>query len=215
MLKYLFRKRLKRPHLAVEQIKKIARILVIDDDFPDLPLVDHLKNEKWHVDAMDDLDSFVNNRYVKAHIICLDIMGVGKKLGVENGMLLVKEIKSRNPEKKILLYSSVTEQDIFDEAVDLVDIRLRKTSTYMPFSSAVEELAVKTLNWDDASRYAYEKCKKLMPTTFTFDDFRASIDKSSKDDTIDVGKFITFAKVPVDAGNLVMALLKFVIAVKN
>lgn len=204
-----FGKKSARTPLTSDQVRKITRVLVIDDDFPDLPLVEHLKKEKWHVDAIDDLDSFTNSKYQKAHIICLDIMGVGKKLKVNNGMNLVKEIRDRSPEKKILLYSSVSQQDIFDEAVDLVDKRVRKTSTFMPFSSAVEDLANKTLNWNDAILYAYEKTQKYFPNPVTIDEFKKSVDKSYVKNKFDVLKFISFARVPVDAANLVCALIKY------
>jgi hypothetical protein len=210
-LKSFFGQQPPHPTLTVEQIQRITRILVIDDDFPDLPLVDHLKKEKWHVDAIDDLESFTNAKFQKAHIICLDIMGVGKKLKVENGMYLVKEIKVRFPEKKILLYSSVSQQDIFDEAVDLVDKRLRKTSSCMPFSSAVEDLAKKTLNWEDAILYAFEKTKKYFPNTLTVEEFRKSVDKSFIKSNFDVSKFISLVKVPMEAANLIAALVKFTI----
>lgn len=208
-IKTFFGKQPPRAPLTAEQIRKMTRVLVIDDDCPDLPLVDHLKKEKWHVEAIDDLDSFTNTKFQKAHIICLDIMGVGKKLNVENGMYLVKEIKDRFPEKKIILYSSVSQQDIFDEAVDIVDKRLRKTSTFMPFSSAVEDLANKTLNWNDAILYAFEKTKKYLPDTFTIEEFRKSVGKSYIKNRFDVSKFIALAKVPVDAANLIYALVKF------
>ena len=113
--------------LSMEQIKRIARVLMIDDNEP-IEIKSLLEKEKWKVSWIPDLDTLSNKQLRQSHIVCLDIMGVGKLLGLESGMGLVKSIKSKYPEKKIILYSSVSHQDIFDDSVDQVDKRLRKES---------------------------------------------------------------------------------------
>ena len=129
---------------------------MIDDNEPE-EIKGHLEKEGWKVSWIPDLDALSNKTLKACHIVCLDIMGVGKLLRLESGMGLVKTIKSKYPEKKIILYSSVSHQDIFDDSVDIVDKRLRKEISPLPFSAAVEELAIKTLNWKDTAKLAYSK----------------------------------------------------------
>ena len=141
-----FKKRNKFKPVNIDRLKELTRVLIIDDEDP-VDLREHLKREGWKTSYLEDLDALSNKKLIEAQIVCIDIMGVGIKLGEENGMGLVRHIKEKYPEKKVILYSSVPKQDIFDEALDYVDKRLRKEASLLPFSSAVEELSSKTYSW--------------------------------------------------------------------
>ncbi|MEZ5435745.1 MAG: response regulator, partial [Pseudomonadales bacterium] len=173
--------------LQIDDLKKYTKVLIIDDEDP-VDIKEYLKKEGWKVQYIPDLDAISNKKLIDSHVICVDIMGVGKLLGVESGMGLVKAIKQTYPEKKIIIYSSVPKHDSFDDAWDYVDKKLRKESTLLPYSSAIEELASKSLNWDDSLRYAYGKVKNHLGKNVSFDDFNAMSRKCVKNKKFDSGK---------------------------
>lgn len=208
ILSYLRKKFTKQPNkLTIDQIKNIAKILIIDDSKP-TEIIENLKKEGWKAVWIEDLDALGNKNLLSSHIVCVDIMDVGLKLGLDNGMQLAKEIKLKYPEKKIVLYSTVSKQDIFDDAVDVVDKRLRKLGTPLPFTSAVEELAIKTLNWEDAIKYAYAKVLPIIGSDVTFENFRSAALKSTTS-SLDIDKFVTILKVSTAVANTVAAMLKY------
>src|SRR5690606_20901804 len=135
-------------------LKDKTRILFIDDRETDL--VSALKKEGWRVKYVDDLDSYNNTDLVDSQIICSDIKGVGIKLNVQGeGLGLVKAIKAKYPEKKIILYSSISSHDIFDNAIDLVDKKLFKDGQVHPFDAAITELSEKLFDWDTVVKDIY------------------------------------------------------------
>ena len=208
MIKYLrnlFRK--EPPSLALKQVQKITKILILDDKRPD-EIIDHLNKEGWSVRHLPDLDAISNKQLMKAHIVCLDIMDVGKQLGLNNGMDLAKEIKKSYPEKKIIMYSTMAQHNIFDESVDLVDKKLRKEGSLLPFSSAIKELAMKTLSWDDAVMYSYSKIASLVGQSVTFDSYRKAIVKSVKGRDIDREKLESMLKVGANVVDIAIPLMK-------
>ncbi len=107
---------------SLSEIKELSRILVIDDREP--KLVNDLEREGWRVNYIADLLSYDSTPLIDSHIVCLDIINVGRSLRCESGLGLVKGIKGKHPGKKILLYSSIPTHNIFDESIYLVDRRL-------------------------------------------------------------------------------------------
>src|SRR5690606_18315217 len=107
------KKRKKFQSKSLAELKARTRILLIDDE--ETNLVESLRAEGWHVKYLPDLDRYNNTDLVDAHIVCVDIKGVGKILNIpEEGLGLVKNIKEKYPQKKIILCSSVNSHDIFD-----------------------------------------------------------------------------------------------------
>ena len=110
---------------SIPELKDKTRVLLIDDE--ETSLVESLKAEGWHVKYLPDLDRYNNTDLRDAHIVCIDIKGVGKKLNIkEEGLGLVRNIKEKYPEKRIILCSSISSHDIFDNAIDLVQSYLDK-----------------------------------------------------------------------------------------
>lgn len=199
-----FRKSPKVIDLAT--IKKSTRVLIIDDDEPEeLRLL--LKRDGWKDFYLPDLDSLENRKLKESHIICIDIMGVGRALQCSNGMDLVKHIKIKHPEKKIILYSSVSKQDIFSDALDYVDKRLKKEASLIPFSQAVEEMARNTFSWEETIKYAYAALRTNFPE-MKFEDFKAMAEKSQKrDGTFDGEKFAKKTGVALDVASKIASLV--------
>ena len=118
ILEYFNKRKIQKKYAITrseDEIKIITNILIIDDQ--KFEIEKSLIAEGWNVNYVKDLDSFENPKLKAAHIVCIDIMGVGKKLNIKNeGMGLVRYINEMYPEKKIILYSSQKEQNIFDDA---------------------------------------------------------------------------------------------------
>jgi hypothetical protein len=137
-------------------LKEKIRILLIDDQPTDL--VQALKNEGWTVEYAEDLESFRDPHLIDAHIVCVDILGVGRKLKCDGeGQGLVKAIKGMYPTKKILMYSSQTSHNIFSDSVDMVDKRVFKDGQIYPFQKAIHDLALSVFDWDTVTAELYRK----------------------------------------------------------
>jgi len=198
--------------VSVEKLKKITKVLIIDDEEPK-ELRDLLRKDGWKNYYLNDLDSLSNKRLEDSHVICIDIMGVGKKLQVEDGMGLVKHIKERYPEKKIILYSSISKQNIFSEALDYVDKRLRKEASLVPFSTAIEEMAANTFSWDETIKYAYLKVKDLLGDGIEFEQFKLAVENSITNSGWNEKKFMKKAGVGFDVASKLASLISLAISV--
>lgn len=146
------RKRNKLPRRNLSEIKNGCKILFIDDKKFDI--VERLKEkEGWkNTTRIKDLDSITQTELQEAHIVLVDIQGVGKKMGCTDGGLgLIVAIKEKYPLKKIIMYSAESQGkvDSFHKASNLVDFRLRKTSTQYEFNSIIEKLAYEAFSLEN------------------------------------------------------------------
>ena len=154
----------------ISEIKDLTRILFIDDE--EMDLIDSLNSDGWRTKHIKDLDSFNNTDLIDSQIICVDIIGVGKKLKFKDeGLGLVKAIKQEYPYKKTILYSSLTTHNIFDNAIDMVDKKVYKDGQVYPFIAAIEELAKNHFNWNDYVLDIYNKYKKDFNKDIDFNEF--------------------------------------------
>ena len=148
----LFRKKRKLPLRSLSDIKTGCKILFIDDKKFDI--VDRLKEkEGWkNTTRIKDLDSITQTELQEAHIVLVDIQGVGKKMGCPDGGLgLIVAIKEKYPMKKIIMYSAESQGkvDSFHKAGNLVDFRLRKSATQYEFNSIIEKLAYEAFSLEN------------------------------------------------------------------
>ena len=192
--------------ISDQQIKARTTVLVIDDQEP-VELRALLKRDGWKNYYIDDLESLEARKLRDSQIICIDIMGVGKALRVDDGMGLVKDIKIKYPEKKIILYSSVSKQNIFSEALDYVDKRLKKQSSLIPFVTAIEEMAENTFSWEATLRYAYTKLENDIGDLMDFDTFKRYAEKSIGKKGWNKRDFVKKAGVSLDVASKLSALI--------
>lgn len=140
----IFKKKRPLPHRSLHDIKNACRILFIDDH--KFGLVDRLKTQEgWkNTTWIKDLDSISQTELLDAHIVLVDVQGVGKKMKFEDeGLGLIVAIKENYPLKKVIMYSAENQGQIdsFHKASNVVDYRLRKNSTQYEFNVAIETLA--------------------------------------------------------------------------
>jgi hypothetical protein len=124
----------------LNEIKNVCKILFIDDKV--FPVVDILKNSGWHnTQRIKDVDSTDQIEIQEAHILFIDIQGVGKKLKFKDeGLGLIIALKEKYPTKRIIVYSAEDQGRIqaFHPGIDKADKRLSKNTDPYQFQSIVE-----------------------------------------------------------------------------
>lgn len=131
------------PALTIEGIKAQTNILFIDDD-KEFKIVPILKKAGWKNTSFfpnADVRDTNAERIRKAHIIFVDIIGVGKTLYEDEGLGLVVDLKKKYPQKKVVIYSAIPEHKLFHEAIKLADDQIPKNSQPAVFVSLIETLA--------------------------------------------------------------------------
>jgi hypothetical protein len=128
---------------SIDEIKNICKILFIDDK--KFPVIDILKNSGWkNTKREKDIESLDQTEVQEAHIIFLDVQGVGKKLGFkEEGLGLLGALSDKYPNKKYIVYSAEEQGKLqaLHPAFNKADKILRKDSDPYSFQSTVEEYA--------------------------------------------------------------------------
>jgi len=128
--------------LALDHIKTQTHILFIDDDTK-FKVVDILARCGWiHTDRLSDISNIDDPRLRTAHIVFVDIQGVGLKLDFHaQGLGLAKAIKQRYRHKKVVIYSAQRDGDRFHEALRAADASLAKDADPYEFQQLAERLA--------------------------------------------------------------------------
>ena len=127
-----------------ESIKQHKRILFIDDDTK-FKVVKILNNSGWiYTKHVKDAKSLIDKEIIEAHIIFIDIQGVGAALGFKDeGLGLALALKDKYPEKKIVIYSVIEDGNRFHDALRKADSFLSKNADPYEFEKTVEELLLR------------------------------------------------------------------------
>lgn len=125
------------------EIKKhTTKILFIDDEVK-FKVVKILQNAGWmHTKLIKDAKSLDQTEIYEAHIIFVDVQGVGVELNFkEEGLGLASALKKKYPLKKIIIYSAEQTGDRFHQALREADDFLPKDADPYQFQSVVESFA--------------------------------------------------------------------------
>jgi hypothetical protein len=135
----------------LDEIKSICKILFIDDKA--FPLIDILKTAGWtSTKRIKDAESLEQTEIKEAHILIVDIQGVGKKLKFKDeGLGLIIALKNKYPNKKIIVYSAEDQGKIqaFHAGIDAADKRLSKNSDPYQFQIVIENYAKEAFSLDE------------------------------------------------------------------
>jgi CheY-like chemotaxis protein len=126
------------PDIPLTEIRKRSRLLVIDDeDLTYLPLFvrDGYTIEKW-----DDVKRLSELEEGNFDLILLDLSGVGKLESQEEGLGLLKHIRSRCPAQIVIVYSSKPVELRHQDSLKLADAVLSKTANYIDFKNEIDRL---------------------------------------------------------------------------
>jgi len=92
--------------LPRDELIRRSRILVVDDERPDI--IDDLKKSAFSVDHLTDINTdnlyYIENRIYD--LILLDFANVGRSLGSDEGLSLLKHIKRVSPSTIVIAYTS-------------------------------------------------------------------------------------------------------------
>lgn len=200
-----FRKKKIFRNLSIEEIKGKTRVLFIDDE-ERKDIIDYLTKSGWQCRQLyeKDFDTFDNIDIVDSQIICIDINGVGEKLGKNNGLDIVSSIKNKYPNKKVIIYSSQSTQNIFHEAIDLADKKILKTvGDYEVFQNAIEALSKIIFSWDEMIKDTYEKAKTYWTEDISIEQFKKLIEKAGSKKDLTVEQLTSILKVSIDVAQII------------
>lgn len=134
----LFKKSQDKKKLTVEEIRKRARILVVDDN--DFAYLELFKRDGYVIDKWDDIDDLPKIERGEFDIILLDIQGIGKELSQEQGLGVLKHIRKACPIQIVIAYSNADFSLKYQEFFKMADETLDKSSDYVEFKRIVDKL---------------------------------------------------------------------------
>ena len=134
----LFFQKKQWPKLELDEIRKRARILVIDDnEFAYQPL---FENDGYTIEKWDDLDDLPKLEKGYFDIILLDIQGVGKDYSKEQGLGILKHLHEVCPSQIVIAYSNADFSLKYQDFFKMADAVLAKNDDYVQFKRTVDRL---------------------------------------------------------------------------
>jgi DNA-binding NarL/FixJ family response regulator len=164
---------------SLDEIKSICKVLFIDDRV--FPVVEILKNAGWSkTSRIKDVDSLEQMEVKEAHILIVDIQGVGKKLKfTDEGLGLIIALKDRYPNKKVIVYSAEDQGKIqaFHPGIDAADKRLSKHADPYQFQVAVEGYAKEAFSLHECVKRIQDQIMKEFGKSTESDKIIANMNK--------------------------------------
>ena len=143
MFSFLKKNRIPIPQRGLDEIRSICKIVFVDDK--SFPITDILKRSNWaNITRLQDVDSLNQQEIREAHILFIDIQGVGKKLKLKDeGLGLIVALKKKYPNKRVIAYSAEDQGQVqaFHEGINIADSRLSKNAATYQFEFLVEKYA--------------------------------------------------------------------------
>lgn len=134
----MFGQRAPRP-LTLEEVRRHARILVIDDqDWPAMLIFerDGYQIERWS--EVKSLKPLIEGRY---QLILLDINGVGLNESPDlQGLGILDAIKNANPAQAVIVYSAQKQKVSSSKYLERADAVIDKGASYVEFKNRVDQL---------------------------------------------------------------------------
>ena len=126
---------------TLEEIRKRARLLVIDDhQFPFQKLFerDGYSIDRWN--KIENISQLTDNGF---DVILLDLHGVGLRESPHlQGLGVLEHVKARSPLQLVVAYSAQDWSPGYSEFFGLADAVLAKDSPYLDFKEKVDSLLV-------------------------------------------------------------------------
>lgn len=137
--------------------------------------------EGWRrLSVVPDISSLSQKELIDAHILCIDIQGVGKELGFnDEGLGLIVAIHEKYPEKKIIMYSAEAQGqiDAFHPAEGIVDERLRKSANRYQFETTIERLAQEAFCLDSCALTIKRVFSRELNVELSQEEIKTAIEK--------------------------------------
>ena len=119
--------------------KSNVRILFIDDEVDDFPVIQNLKDAGWSVEGVKDVQNVEDDIVKRSQIIFVDYKGVGQTLSErEQGIGLIKLLKETyRGSKRVGLYSGHNRFSL-GHNIDVADFRLPKNADTREFIETIQ-----------------------------------------------------------------------------
>jgi hypothetical protein len=154
----------KIPERSLDEIKSICKILFIDDK--SFPIIGMLEKNGWrNIQKVKDITGTDQQEVRDAHILFIDIQGVGKKMNLsDEGLGITVAIKRKYPNKKVIVYSAEDKGHVetFHEGFELSDSQLNKNANSYEFQFRLEKFAKEIFSLNECiERIKLELIKEL------------------------------------------------------
>lgn len=173
------KREIKLPDRDINEIKQLSKILFIDDK--SFPVVDILKNSFWiNTKRIKDAESLDQIEIKEAHILFVDIQGIGKKLKFKDeGLGLVIALKEKYPNKKVIVYSGEDQGQVqaFHKGIDIADNRLSKLADPYQFQVLVEKYSKEAFSLSECIERIKHEILKEFGTNKTSDEIITKLNK--------------------------------------
>lgn len=128
---------------SIEDVRKHARILVIDDQ--EWPAQSMFDRDGYHIERWAEVKNLSQLTDGHFHVIMLDVNGVGLSEDPKlQGFGILSAIKHSNLAQPVILYSAAKQSLNTSTYVQLADAVLDKRSSYIEFKAQVDDLLVRT-----------------------------------------------------------------------
>lgn len=196
--------------VSLEELQKLTRILFIDDtDQSDLII--YLKSEGWDAHYIPDIEQITAVNVRNANLLFIDVMGIGSKLKLKDGLDVIKLLKETYPEKKVIMYSTNEKQDYSHPGFEIADKRIVKRGSYDIFMTTIIEMSKKMFTWEEAINCSYDRLKPYLQLEMSKDQYAKVIIASIKRNQLDKEKVVKTLKVGYDIFQIAYPLLENVL----
>lgn len=120
-------------------INKPKNILFIDDEIKDFEIVNTLRKNKYTIDTLEDVEDLYGEEIKKAKIIFVDFKGVGRKFGEQQGIDLIKALKSTYKNKKTIILFSAHSRFSLSHDLNAGDDSIAKNASTQDFIDMIEK----------------------------------------------------------------------------
>ena len=124
--------------LPFEEIKKRARLLVIDDN--GFPYKAIFERDGYVIDEWTDVDDLLKLEQNYFDVILLDVQGVGRRLSSEQGLGILQHIRKTAPAQIVIAFSNAEFSLKYQDFFRMADATLSKGADYVDFKRKVDEL---------------------------------------------------------------------------
>lgn len=128
------------PSLSLEEIRKRARLLVIDDE--EFVYKSLFENDGYVIDKWNDVENLSKLEDNYFDIILLDVQGVGSALSADQGLGILQHIRERAPAQIVIAFSNADFSLKYQTFFERADAVLSKGADYVEFKRKVDGLLV-------------------------------------------------------------------------
>jgi CheY-like chemotaxis protein len=133
-----FRRSPSWPSIPIEEIRKRARLLVIDDKA--FPYQELFERDGYTLEKWSDVEDLSRLEAAAFDLVLLDLQGVGRQQSAEQGLGILRHIRQAVPTQIVIAYSGADWPLKYQDFFKLADAVLPKDSDYVDFKRKVDQL---------------------------------------------------------------------------